>query len=491
MQHEGNFENGRAVVKNSGKWGVIDNKMNIIIPFEYDSIEYLNNSDQNLFKLSLKNSKMGLINKHGVFLTEMEYDEIGKSCNGMRIGKKKTGYGFLNNRGKEITKFDYNKVSEFDDEMAAVKVRDKWGYIGTDGEMLIEPKFKKAEGFSDGMAFVYRKNETGFINKSGDLVFNIKCNKALKYLNGVAWIKESRVYGLIDKSGKWIIKPKYQYVAPFSENLSIVSNRRFGLVNNNGEVVTPMKYNYIGRLTESGMAIYSRNSRYGFMDSKGAIVIEAAYDNVSEFSNGYAIVCKNNIYSVIDISGVPVQNLEKGERTENTFVGDSSLIAKESIGKSVKFTINELLDAIKTNSPILYDNVNNEKYFLKKVKSRTTGYILLNEVENDSINGTLTINNVKVDYKNKFSFTKYNDFYSNFECWDYLASIGEGVAKYRYDVLYGIADYDGKIIFKPKFDNISYYAKGIYKLKYQSQVCYLKKEGIWLWKPNEFKLSFN
>lgn len=48
---------------------------------------------------------------------------------------------------------------------------------------------------------------------------------------------------------------------------------------------------------------YLKNNKYGFVDSKGNIVVEAIYDKVNNFSDGLAAVMKDEKLSFIDLTG--------------------------------------------------------------------------------------------------------------------------------------------------------------------------------------------
>lgn len=50
-------------------------------------------------------------------------------------------------------------------------------------------------------------------------------------------------------------------------------------------------------------AIFEHNNRFGFVDGKGELVVEAQYDSVDNFSEGRAVVCAGSMYGLIDAAG--------------------------------------------------------------------------------------------------------------------------------------------------------------------------------------------
>lgn len=476
FEFAGLFKNKRAIVRKNGKWGVINDSLNTIVPFAYDSVSRLSNSGDSLFKLYVSNSKYGLINKDGKVLSDMIYDHVNDFGNGFCSVKKNSLWGFIDRTGKEVTDMKYEGICDYSEWLAAVKLGGKWGYIDTTGNMVIEPAYKKVEAFSDGMAFVTKKNTTGYINTSGDLMFELKCSKALKYLKNVAWIKQNGRYGLIDKSGKWIIKPRYNDVDPFCQDggLTIVNaNSKFGIVDNTGEVMTPYRYSYIGKLSETGFAVCIHNGKYGFIDKNGTVAIDAVYDFVSDFSSGYAIAGKNNEYMIIGEEGKEATGLIKSECIQK-YLNPDAVIDKPA---GCRYNALELSEAINSKCYLAYDTINNIKYFLTTKKEKYHKYLLVTKETNDTVEMRDT-----VESKSKKLTALQNKYTINYTT---LSPIGYDLRKYRQKMVYGIADYNGNIVFKPVFENIYYCTNGVYKVISRNLLSYLKSDGTWIWKPAE------
>ena len=54
---------------------------------------------------------------------------------------------------------------------------------------------------------------------------------------------------------------------------------------------------------EYGLAEFEENDKYGFIDTKGNIMIDCIYDKVRRFSDGFALVKKDGKYGFIDTKG--------------------------------------------------------------------------------------------------------------------------------------------------------------------------------------------
>ncbi|MCY1518318.1 KWG Leptospira [compost metagenome] len=68
-------KNGNQIFKSKGKFGVINNKNNMIIPDEYELIENIYLSKQFIVK---KNNKFGIVNSENKIIVEIEYDDFKK-----------------------------------------------------------------------------------------------------------------------------------------------------------------------------------------------------------------------------------------------------------------------------------------------------------------------------------------------------------------------------------------------------------------------------
>jgi len=91
---------------------------------------------------------------------------------------------------------------------------------------------------------------------------------------------------------------------------------RVGYIDKDGQLIIPFEFDAIvaGEGGESlefndfseGLAAVSKNDKYGFIDTKGKVVIEPKYQWASSFSDGLAIVSVEGLYGAIDTQGKTV-----------------------------------------------------------------------------------------------------------------------------------------------------------------------------------------
>ncbi len=102
--------------------------------------------------------------------------------------------------------------------------------------------------------------------------------------------------GLIARSGKILVEPTYREIRThFGDYAVVVSDgivsysSLFGLIDKNGKLVIPLEYDFLGDYRD-GLLNYRKDGKYGFIDLGRNVVIEAKYNNASNFGNGLAPV---------------------------------------------------------------------------------------------------------------------------------------------------------------------------------------------------------
>jgi hypothetical protein len=105
----------------------------------------------------------------------------------------------------------------------------------------------------------------------------------VKTKNGTAW-------GYINKEGVFVIKPQYDYANDFQANgLAIVEkNNLSGLIDRYGRYIVPPKYINITQFSE-GRAVVIDNSGFKVMNESGKILTPKPYSYISMYQNDRAV----------------------------------------------------------------------------------------------------------------------------------------------------------------------------------------------------------
>lgn len=227
-----------------------------------------------------------------LFFALLTFALVLHSCGGGEEGidlnmipvKTETGEIYVNQKGKEVLADAspnpyYDGLTKYWDSET-----DLYGYKNKKGKVAIDPQFTNADNFHEGIAFVTRKNgHPEAINTKG---------KSLFVLEGISSVdnfsEEFAIYEIYDQEGY----------------------RNYGAVNKKGKTVIEPTRNKIGSFSQ-GKASYqdSDSYKYGYIDTKGKIIINAQFDEANYFQkNGYASVEMGDKQGIINTKGEYVIN---------------------------------------------------------------------------------------------------------------------------------------------------------------------------------------
>lgn len=181
----GYFSEGLALVSDTnGRFGYIDTKGNLTIPYQFDYASEFQNG-MATFRLG---GKWGIIDKKGKIILNPQFDYLGIIEKNLIVCEIGDQIGFCDREGKILVNPQFDHIAYDNDykrsSLIAISQNDKWGYVNESGEIKIQPQFDKAGMFQNGVAPVVFSRKVGLINEKGSYVVNpkfdsinlIKCN---------------------------------------------------------------------------------------------------------------------------------------------------------------------------------------------------------------------------------------------------------------------------------------------------------------------------
>lgn len=143
---------------------------------------------------------------------EKNYDFVDNCVCGLSKVKKNDKVGYVNKQGVEVVALQYDEGLTFKEGYAAVRKGEKWLFIDSTGKPITEAVFEDALSFNDGLAAVSKGNMFGFINIKGEITIPLVYSNARNFAEGLAPAANAKGYwGYIDAKGNWIIKPAYDF----------------------------------------------------------------------------------------------------------------------------------------------------------------------------------------------------------------------------------------------------------------------------------------
>ena len=197
----------------------------------------------------------------------------------------------------------------------------KWGYANKNGAIKIACTYDGALDFKYGVAFVkVIEQQSGsnyvywkLIDTKGKDVGGLQfvqtgVNIPVEQFSNdqkLAKVMVGGRYGYVNTKGKLAIQAKYTDAGAFIGNLARVSlGSSCYFINKKDKKIT--RDFDAARDMVDGFAAVNVGGRWGFINSKGNIIVEPIYDEVSDFYCGYAAIKQGSYYGVIDEKGKQV-----------------------------------------------------------------------------------------------------------------------------------------------------------------------------------------
>lgn len=503
------------------KYGVIDDKGNIIIEPIYEMLNIPNPSKDLFVCYSDYNDSTGeykvkvLNSKNEQILTQYE-QVLPLSCEDSLSNipfeksvlkyKENGKYGIIDFAGKKITKPIYDDIEslKFREGCLKVKQNDNYGIININGREIVKVEYSdiksdeyytKQNDYMDAGFIVQIKTDDGYrygyINKNGKEVVKPQYNE----LNRIDDIEdEKNAYLLFSKNGKYgilennkeIIKNNYEEIEYIkSNNIFIVQeNSKQGVLAIDSKEILPTTFDYI--LCTGNKITAKRGDSIEIYNNKGER-LESKYDNIIETQNeNYMIVLdNNNKYGVINQNW---QTLLANEYDNLEYAFDNYFIATKN-GKVGVIDINKS-EAIEYKYDII-QKIKEKNAFQAIVAKTNTIDIYNNKAELQTSLKDATI----YTFDNYFKLILEKDmqyFDNNGNTVSNKNVIGiRKLYSYKKDGKWGFADNNDKVIVEPKYDLVTEMNKyGFAGIKLNNKWGVINDEGKVIVEPM-YKIDFN
>lgn len=133
------FDNSKFIVAASN--GVYYLFSNFIGITNFKNYSYIDKHSDELFLVVDKN-KYGLINQKGDVVIQCIYDSIEKLDNKLNVVSNGSLLGIVDNNGNTILDCKCDSIGRFENGVSCVRINKLWGLIDTNGYFYIEPKFQ-------------------------------------------------------------------------------------------------------------------------------------------------------------------------------------------------------------------------------------------------------------------------------------------------------------------------------------------------------------
>ncbi|MFQ3575740.1 MAG: WG repeat-containing protein [Cytophagales bacterium] len=257
------------IVKNEGKWGLLQRDGKPLLNYEFDSL-WPQQQEGNLYFLVKKGKKIGVFDHNGVSVLPVEYEFISVESSKTFKAKKNGNFAVLNAKGENLTDFKYQKLSnQIDDpgipSYPAVFFKGKksgllsvsgqeliseagdWFWLGeqlfvnkkdnkfeiykNNGTLFSNEKFDSVRVFSGDLVPAKKDARWGYLSLGGKWAMQPQFDEVGDFHKGWAVVKKNGKYGVISQQSKWLIQPEYDGYFP-SEKVMTKSRKKYKLTEN-------------------------------------------------------------------------------------------------------------------------------------------------------------------------------------------------------------------------------------------------------------------
>lgn len=500
FEYATDFSNGLAMARKNKKWGLVNATGQEVLPFIYDELNFIPNSDKKLHYISQNNEKSGFIDSDAKLVVPIIYDRVRAFSDGMLAVKKGSYWGFSNEEGIETIPCKYRISKDFSEGFAGITEKGKWGFIDKNVQTVIAPIYLKTGNFSGGLAWVKEKNgNVVFIDKNGKPIISNKFRSAGDFNQGIAKVfMGDKGWGIIDSIGNWILKPKKQLLKIFDFNeyglaKVKIDKKGYAVINRKGEFITKGYYNEIKDFSESYAVVrrngYSDrganlNTDYSLIDINGNELLKDGYSELGPVKNGRSVFySKEGKYGYIspnsDIVIKPqfsaADNFNDGKAIVFKKYNQTGII--DTLGNfTLEVNINKIMKF--SDELALVKSAYASYFFLSEdlQRERSTTYTAVKEFYNGVVPVSFLGNWAIINTKGfKLTSAKFNDI-ENFQ---------NGYAKVKISSKKGVADVNGKIVIEPEFEFIDYAGNGLFRVEKTNAIGYLNVNGNWVWEMKD------
>ena len=266
-------------------------------------------ADKMFYPFSDDSGRYGYTDSSGKWLINPQYDDASFFYDGLAVVEQNGKQGLINKKNQLVSGFVFDEI-ETDTELFVVTAGDKSGIIDRNGDFVFDLLYQDISILDEGFICAQKDSLYAFYDRSGVQLTSEIYDFVLNFKYGVCPVSIQGKRGLLNKDLRLIIPCKYEAIYTFTDSLFIlvIGDNLRQLCNRRGELVNDSLYQEINEVA-NGYSICIRDSKIGYLDSKGHQIIEnkfdvyPAYDLMARFLNGRAVVSYKGKFGVIDTAG--------------------------------------------------------------------------------------------------------------------------------------------------------------------------------------------
>ena len=311
------FIGGLAKVKFNGKYGFINKNGSFVVEPVYEEADQFENGICRV----VTEGKTGWIDQAGKMVISPRFNQQFVDEKILCFAENQHGkLGLVNTEGEVIVKPRFESMMDYDKGYAMVYENKNWGLIDRNGKYACPPEYGYIIGpFANGRVWTLKGK---YLLR--DTENRIICPTPFDWIYGnvgdLSIVSINKKFGVVDSDGNFMIKPEFTDIFEFkgSKDMFKISTAyrnsydgKYGAVDLNGKIVLPPVYDSLEWDAKEGFFIIELNGKWGTADTTGNYIIEPTIDFGEDnwliltlhFSDGLARIFKDDKYGFINTKG--------------------------------------------------------------------------------------------------------------------------------------------------------------------------------------------
>lgn len=300
------FKSGEVVVKENGKYGIIDESGNTKIKSDYDLIQsdeyYTKESEYKksgyiVQQITNDGYRYGYYDSEGVQVLAEEYNQLSRiteiQSNDIYLIAAKNGqFGVFINNSKIINTqyqgIDYNS----DLEIFIVERTGKYGAVKLNGTEILKPEYSELQ-INGIYIYTLKEGEKQVWDTSGNKI-NISFETIIQKTDSEYYIKnDNGKYSILDANLKSITKNTYKYLEYAYDDCFIATNEeeKSGIIDSEENIITNFNYDVIQVIKgkKAVQAIDMTTNFTTFLDEDFQLITEIMNASIEYLDEGFRI----------------------------------------------------------------------------------------------------------------------------------------------------------------------------------------------------------
>lgn len=207
----------------------------------------VNKIGKDLYNVSFRDSKIGLLGKKGWLVKPMlDVENIKFGNEGLFPATSKGAVGFVNSVGGWVIPAQYAETTLFSENFAAYRKTQNWGLINSSGEQVSDASWEEIKPFQKGLAIARANGKYFFLNTFGAVLNTEGYDNIYRTTDGFFMVEKSGKSGLLDSDAKEVIPTEFEALRRERKDFVIVQKDGLtGVINETGEIIIPVAYEKI------------------------------------------------------------------------------------------------------------------------------------------------------------------------------------------------------------------------------------------------------